>query len=481
MMLKGRNLRRTLYIVLLLLLVADLAYSFMQHLHQPLDGDMAWNLIPASDVAPILADPLGIGAITEGRTYANPNRFFCHWIFRAYLGEVPLLLQGFSAPIDSVYLACALAKIVVQAALLFLLAAYAARTINVLRLDFIVAAALIAPLFQTNGYRSYMGVIDPSTTYTFFYALPCAFLLGYFLPLFLRREQGPAVVPPHHYWWWTVPASFLVCLSGPLNPGAVLVVVVLLVGRSVMRAYREGRRGVWMLLRSLPAAYIPFLLPVGILSVYSLYLGQYNSITIGTRIPLADMYERLPLGLYHQFTQKLGYPLLLAVITLDLILISRWYATKEGRRIVQMAKWVGAFAVLYILLLPLGGYREYRSLILRYDTIMPITLALMVIMAASALHILKEAPPRYRRPYILLLTGFAAIFTVADEPGFGNDRCEREALEAIAASPATVVPLEQTCSVLEWRPIATAEQSELNAALLLHWRVVDRSKLYYNL
>ncbi|MBX2974413.1 MAG: hypothetical protein KF797_15055 [Flavobacteriales bacterium] len=458
--------------------MADLAYSFMQYLHQPLDGDMAWNIVPSADVAPILVDPLGIGAIAEGRTYANPNRFFCHWIFRAYLGEVPLQLQAFTTPIDSVYLACALAKIVVQAVLIFLLAAYATRSINVLRLDFVAAAVLIAPLFQANGYRSYMGVIDPSTTYTFFYALPCAFLLAYFLPLFLRREQSTA--SPHRYWWWTVPASFLVCLSGPLNPGAVLVAAMLLVGGSMLRAVREGRRGMGALLRSVPAAYIPFLLPAGILSVYSLFLGQYNSITIGTRIPLADMYAQLPMGVYHQFTQKLGFPVLFAVIALHLVLIARRCATKEGRGLLRMARWVGAFALLYILLLPLGGYRDYRPLILRYDTIMPITLALMVVAVASALYILKEAPARWRGLHVLVLAGFAAIFTVADEPGFDKDHCEREALEVIAASPEAVVPLAQACSVLDWRPIASPEDSELNAELLLHWRITDRKKLYYN-
>lgn len=478
MMLKDRNLCRALYIVLLLLLVADLAYSFMQHLHQPLDGDMAWNIVPAADVAPILVDPLGIGAITEGRTYANPNRFFCHWIMRTYLGEVPLLLQVFTTPIDSVYLACALAKIVVQVMLILLLAAYATRTINVLRLDFIAAAVLIAPLFQANGYRSYMGVIDPSTTYTFFYALPCVFLLAYFLPLFLLREQS--VVSPHRHWWWTVPASFFVCLSGPLNPGAVLVAAVLLAGRPMVLAVRDGRRGVVALLRSIPAAYVPFLLPAGILSVYSLLLGQYNSITIGTRIPLADMYAQLPMGVYHQFTQKLGFPVLFATIALHLVLIAKRYATKEGLSLLRMAKWVGAFAVLYIVLLPLGGYRDYRPLILRYDTIMPITLAIMVVAVASALYVLKEAPAGWRKVHVSLLVGFAVIFTVADEPGFDKDRCEREALGLIAASPSLVVPLVQACSVLDWRPIVAPEDSELNAELLLHWRVTDRKKLYYN-
>lgn len=96
--------------------------------------------------------------------------------------------------------------------------------------------------------------------------------------------------------------------------------------------------------------------------------------------------------------------------TRPLVLIWKHYASKEGFRLLQMAQWIGAFSIVYILLLPLRGYREYRDLILRYDTIMPITLALMVIMAASAVHILKVASPRYRRPYMALLVGFARRF-----------------------------------------------------------------------
>jgi hypothetical protein len=52
---------------------------------------------------------------------------------------------------------------------------------SILKLDFLFAAILITPLFQTNGYRSYMGIIDPATTYTFFYALPTILILIYLL------------------------------------------------------------------------------------------------------------------------------------------------------------------------------------------------------------------------------------------------------------------------------------------------------------
>lgn len=461
---------------LVLLLLADLVYSFQQHRHQTLDGDMAWNVVPAEEVRPILEDPLAIGVIIEGRTYPNPNRFFCHWAFRGYLLAVPLWLQHWVPPIDSVYLACAIAKTGAQLVLILLLAAYASGTRDPRDLRFLLAALLVTPLFQTNGFRTYMGGIDPSTTYTFFYAWPCALLLAYFLPLYLQLLHRPGRTVPGWYWCWTIPAAFVVCLSGPLNPGAVLVAGAVMIGRSAWRAYRQGAGA----REFFPAVYRPFLVPAMALALYSLYIGQSNSITIGTRIPLEDMYARLPAGVYYLLTQKLGFPVLLVLLLVN----GGWslrHVDAEGReRWWRAARWVAAFSLLYVLLLPLGGYREYRPNILRYDTIVPITLAVMYLFALSTLEVLRTI----RRPgtwyYGALIAGGLIFFTVADEPELDNDRCERDALEVIAAAEADVVALHRSCSVLDWGPITSPEASRLNAELLLHWRIIDRPKLYFN-
>ena len=82
--------RQIIYCILLLLLLADLGYSFAQHLSQPLDGDMAWNIVPGDDVKPILESPLGTGVILANKSYPNPNRFFCHYFMREYFVTIPL-------------------------------------------------------------------------------------------------------------------------------------------------------------------------------------------------------------------------------------------------------------------------------------------------------------------------------------------------------------------------------------------------------
>ena len=100
--------------------------------------------------------------------FIRMNRYFAHWTFFTYFNRVPILLQSFVEPIESVYLACTIAKLFIQILILSLLALYIAGKRKIVSIDFLIAAVLVIPLFQTNGYRSYMGIIDPSITYTFF-------------------------------------------------------------------------------------------------------------------------------------------------------------------------------------------------------------------------------------------------------------------------------------------------------------------------
>lgn len=477
--------KRLIYLLLLLLLIADLGYSFKQHLSQPLDGDMAWNLIPANDVKPILESPLGLKAIRENTTYANPNRFFCHWIYKGYLLSTPKLIQKFVDPIDSVYLACAISKIIIQILLIILLAMAISGSTNMLKLDFMIAAILVTPLFQTNGYRSYMGIIDPSTTYTFFYALPCAILMLYLLPFirqFYHERKSFAQLFIKIFW---IPLAFVVCLSGPLNPGIVLIFSLLVILPPLIKNFtRSNQKGfierVSQTIKMIPKNYWFFLLPVSILSLYSLFLGRYNSITITNQIPLVKMYLKIPEGIYYQFTQKLGFPVLFIILAINTVIINKKYKDNEGEKILKIFKWIGIFSLCYFLLLPLGGYRTYRPYIFRYDTIMPITLSLIFFFGISSLFLIKQMSKKQKIWYIPIIIGVLFIFTNSDEPKLDNNKCERSALKEIADSKETTVALRHDCSVVAWEKLDIPEKSELNAQLLNLWGITKEKKLYYN-
>jgi hypothetical protein len=478
-------IRRILYVLLLLLLLLDTGYSFIQHYHQPLDGDLAGAIVPDKDVKLILENPLGITTIMEARTYPNPNRFFSHWFFYKYFNTVPFVLQNFTEPINSVYLACALSKTIIQVMLIFLLGMAVSGTGNVFKLDFIIAAALVTPLFQTNGYNNYMGIIDPSITYTFFYALPCALLLLYFTPFIQQfyHDRKPSAKRFIHILW--LPLAVVVCLSGPLNPGVALIFSLLVMITAIRNHYSHQGPGPMVTKMKTAASLIPrtcwfYLLPVCILSAYSLFIGRYNSITITSQIPLGELYSRLPVGIYHQFTRKLGFPVLFLIVIFNAVFIRLRMKNPEGQKVLGLFKWFGIFALAYILLLPLGGYRPYRYYILRYDTIMPVTLGLMFIFGISTLFLLKRMTKRQRAWYIPVIAGIMLLFTLSDIPEPEKNSCERNALKSIAASKEKIVELKTDCTVLSWSKIQRAEDSDLNAQLLTIWGVTREKKLFYN-
>ena len=387
--------RKIIFSILIVLLLADIGYSFLQHYNTPFDGDMAGGIVPAEDVKPILDSPLGFKIFKEHTTYPNPNRFFCHWIFFEYFNKVPLLLQSFSNPIDSAYLSSALSKTFIQILLIILLALAITGNTNLFKFEFLLAAVLITPLFQTNGYRSYMGIIDPSTTYTFFFALPTIVLLIYFTPLFLKSFYGIELNGFKYIKYLWIPIALVSSLSGPLNPGISLVVSLLILVRSLSLNLKSSQNinlftKIKCALREIPKDYYFFLLPICIFSIYSLFLGRYNSVDLSNKMSLAILYSRLPEGIYYSFTQKLGFPILFIILLINTIIINKNFKNEEGKKILRAFKWIGLFSLVYILLLPLGGYRNYRPYILRYDTIIPITLCLMFIFGKTTTFILKN-------------------------------------------------------------------------------------------
>lgn len=475
--------KKIIYFLLFLLVLTDLIYSFQQHLSQPLDGDLAWNIVPSKDVKPILESPLGLAVFENEKPYSNPNRFFCHWTIKAYFETIPFVLQKYVQPIESIYLSCAIFKILLQVILLLLLSAAISGTAKLHRMDFITAAILITSLFQTNGYRNYMGIIDSSPTYTFFYALPCALILLYFLPFFITQQYGVKLkfqVIINILW---IPFALIIALSGPLNPGIALIVSLLVFFQRIRLNFNQSAgynliEKILFSVKLIPRNYWFYLLPLSLFSVYSLFIGMYN--LNNTKISLYELYMRLPNGVYFQFSQKLGFPILFALISLNAIIIHKYYYAEEGRKLIALFKWIGLFIVIYIILLPLGGYREYRPNVLRYDTIMPVTLSLFFMLGKSTLYLLKVMNRKQLSLFVPVILGYIFIFTIADQPEFSNNHCEKSALVELSQTSDTLVRLNYDCSVLSWPVALKTEDTELNTQLLTFWGITKKNVVYTN-
>jgi len=476
------------YILLLIILLADLSYSFYQHYHMPLYGDMADVVMPSPDKGyyQVLHDPFGLNALLKNEFYPNPNRFFAHWTASEYFLNVPLLLQKFTDPIDSIYLSCAIAKTIIQVLIIYLLAVYISNTGNIFKSEFIIAAMLVTPFFQTSGFTRTMGIIDQSVIYTFFYALPLGLLLIFFLPFFKMTYYDKML--RFNLILIILFALMIIYLSlnGPLVPGVVLIACPLSLMSLWLKYYRqmEGTGPSWkralFAFKEIPGLIIFFFIGFCILSLYSLYIGCNNSLNLGDSIPLLDRYSLLPKGIYNMVTKKIAFPLLFLFITINVTLITNYFKSGEGRKIINLIKWIGVFAIIYILLLPLGGYRNYRENIIRYDTIMPVTLGLIFVFGSTTFYLIKNISKKDKTIYILGIIVLLSIFFNADRLNTKPYECERKALETIARSPEKIVVLDCDCPVMDWRKIKDYQQSARNARLFEFWNITGGKKLYYN-
>ena len=473
--------RRYIYYFLLLLLLTDLTYSFLQHSSMPLDGDMAGGIVPAEDVKPILKDPFGVSVLTENAVYPNPNRHFAHWSYFTYFNRVPLLLQSFVSPIDSIYLASAIAKIIIQFLIMTLLAFYITGRQKLFNSDFLIAAILVAPLFQTNGYRSYMGIVDPSITYTFFYALPCALLLLFYLPFFFDSVYGTRKMKNLLVKIIVFVFGIFIVFNGALNPGIILIITLLFGLKSYLQTDKNESfiNRVIHTFKVVPKSHLFFFTLVSILSFYALYIGKNNSIFLGETISISERYSRIPQGIFTVLTQKIGFPIVLIVIGINIFLLRRNIQNIETKKTLRIFRWIGLFSLAYILLLPLGGYKEYRPYILRYDTIMPITIGLIFIYSKSSFQLIKHFTGKRKYAYILLITLFTFIYTNADKPEFNKNEFEKLALLKISKSNDKIVFIESNCTVLSWGKITDSTKSVLNGQLLKKWKITSDNKLYY--
>jgi len=481
-------LKKSLKWIFLFLLLTDLVYSFYQYLQEPLDGDIAPIVLPSDWYAPVMSDPFGWAVLTRGERYAATNRYFTHWSISNWFKTAPFFFQRFTDPVQAIYWACAIFKIVVHLLLLYLLAALISARRNPLEFDFILAALLLAPLFQANGYAAYMGVISPSIIYTFFYAFPMALLLWWLSPFLQALQTKDGWAGLRFPLLQKILAFLLLVFLSFNGPLVQPVVLLLLPGLLLLQGWKQiGKLNVgdWSgkisaLIHQYPRLPLLCFASFILCALYSFYIGTYNAENaVGVSKSVAERFALLPKGLFYLFTEKIGAALLLLAVLANSLLLSRLREDKQAKRLLRVFSWILLLSILYILLLPLGGYREYRPFILRADTFLPVTLSLFYCFGASSLLLLKKTEYFRRRIYAAGLGLVLLIFTLADEPASGKNHCEQQALYEISVADSAVVALEQDCLVMSWVPVLTPEESELNSRLLCFWQLTDKPKLYF--
>lgn len=476
---------KLVYSVLLFFILADAAYSFVQYYRQPLDGDMSSIVLPSLSYSRVLNDPFGFAVLRNNEVYPATNRFFSHVFMFKYFNTAPSLLQTFVSPLDSVYLSCALFKTTLHLLIIFLVGAYACGHTRFWRRDFILVAALVSPLMQTGGYHEFMGIVSKSISYSFFYALPVGLLLLFFLPYYLSvlyNKQTDTSIPVRA---GLISLLFILSFSGPLIPGVVLLLTVfifsyrLFIGdkTSVVRS-SFSERIQSMVMRPDKRALFYFLF-FSLVCAYSFFIGRNNSENNWETISISERYSRLPSGLGFLFFRQMGLSLLLVFIIINTMILWKHPDRHVSQRVFPVLKWSLIFSIAYLLLLPLGGYREYRPVILRYDTFMPVTICMMICFALTTGVVLPKLSGHFKNSYITGLLLFSFVYLNADRPSKFDNACERTLIGEIAASPQKIVRIKSDCAILSWKKVDDYRTSITNVLVLQRWGVLKDFKLYY--
>ncbi len=434
----------------------------------PIDGDFANIVLPAQHYQQVLLDPFGINAVSESSKHAGANRFFIHKFMHVYFKKMPLFLQQFMDPVSSLYNSIAIIKLVLQLAMLFLLSQLITSTQNFRSKELFLGLIILIPFFQSFGYNDQMGIIFKPITYTCFYALPIVALLWFLFPYLLALRNG-------HFIYISPVRSFFMGMllimlpfSGPLISPLILILVPLIIlGFFVSNASTK-----WP--SQLNFSKIFWLIIIVLLSLYAMFLGAYNAENVGNHsITIFEKYQRMPKGFFDLISAKPGLAVLIGFALINAILVFIIKDKNVAHK--KLLYFISAFIGMYLILLPFGGYRDYRPNIIGTDVFLPIILALLIFTISSSLFLINRLPAAYR----IIPAAVFVIFTWADKPNFYYNHCEKNNLMGLNDLKKSENLIEDDCTIMAWDKIGDPTYSITNVKLLQELNVIEELKLYY--
>ncbi|NRB61845.1 MAG: hypothetical protein HRU40_02225 [Saprospiraceae bacterium] len=442
----------------LIFLLADLSYTGWQHYHASLDGDLAGIIVPSDHYTTVLNHPLGGHAFLQDTSYAGVNRYVVHQAMYTYFRLAPQVLRQFIHPVNSIYAASALAKCVFHLSIIWLLAIFIRCVSGLQQSDHWVFMILLAPLLQTSGaFSNTMGLVDMTPTYAFFYAFPMVLLLIW-LQLIFRMYLVKGTQLEHIFAYIL---AILLPFSGPLIPGiAAVIALIYVIGIMKKRFVYSAWMG-------------PFFLFL-VLCGYSLWLGNYN-IEGQSEISILERYQILPLGLLNILTNKLGIFLILFTTVIQTITLHHLSPTQN-----IPFKWIGKgilmFAFLYILLLPLGGYRDYRPMVVRRDTLMPIFICLFAWWGYTSISILLYLKGFRKKIFVSFIIALLSFYTIADFSHEKKNQEQKAALFTIYRSNDPIVEVNNQSKILSWDFIHDPYYAEVPSKALFLWKITKKDQ-----
>ncbi|WP_345081827.1 hypothetical protein [Nemorincola caseinilytica] len=468
---------------IVLYLLINLAATFYFHFHNPLDGDVVLNALPADIVKPAANDPFGIGILLHGHRYVGAGGYLAHITVHKYFRILPAFFRHFVSPIDSVYATVGLFAMVLKAAFLYLFCIYITGRKRLFDRKILLAALLITPLFQVGGYSFGMGIVDPMIIVDFNYSFINFCVMLFFLPFFMSGFYGKEHMSVSTMVGLAI-LGIYIGINGPLAGPLLCIVYCFVLFALWLQHFRQAAAGTSLLRRfwgattQIPIYYWVLGIIILLASAYCRFLTLHNAEGLIKQISIQERYSKMWTGLGIQFSIK-GYWLLSAMVVLNVVLLLRRKGDERARQLLSFFAWVMLFNILYTVMLPLGGYRFYRPYIIRRDVFSPVTTSLALFYGMSAFYLLRAIP----RQHILLYRAYVAIplihFASVSFNAMPDNSCEKNALRKIAASKERVVALDEQCPIMAWEKITDTTASKDLTAMLRIWQITKEDKVFY--
>jgi len=475
------------YIFLVIALLIDVGYSYYQYSLARLDGDLVPIVAPSEGYTRVLSEPFGWPACINNEIYPATNRFTAHATLSGYFKFMPAFLQNFVSPIDSIFVSAALAKICLHICIVLLLGWFISGLFQFRWQDCLLGTALVSPFLYTCGpFEEYMSIIDYSITYTFFYALPFVCILLLLIPFYKTVLSSAYKFP---FWLKPISIAFVVLLAffGAL-PAPILTIVVTIAFLYFFFNYFPSSSSASIITKSFDSIkkinfqLLLFLTFTLCICLYSIYVGTKNLENTWTPLPLWERYCRLPDGIIDCFfTFKRGPFVLVAALFINVVilLISQ---KPETKLFFKISLFLTTFSIVYMLLLPLGGYRGYRPLIIRRDTILPVLMILYYCWGISSIMLIKMFNGLGKGLYICFLLGISFFYMKLDTVPTYTNTCEKEYLQELASKSKEstgCIALKRDCTIINWGFMDSCENSKLIGSMLFYWNITPREVEFY--
>lgn len=430
------KIRNWIYFLSFLYILIDSFLTFYTIRDSKMDGDIVNIVTPCVTYSHVLKDPFGIQMILKGDKYPSSNRFFSNIsliTFFDFISKTPRDTR--LDVVENIYNSIALFKVLIQLVLSFLIASFLFPKCTIKILPY---WAFIVSFFQFGTYYNSFGIVDHSFTYVFFYAFPFCFITYFYLILFRK-------------WYFEKPNntlnSIILALLFIITPffGALSAVVHIFVIGSIFsyKLFIDKNR-------NFNSNLSVFLILFLIYNLYSMYIGSLNSENLSDPNTFLLKITSYLEGVRIQFFTKIGSSILILFLIYTYFILKKGFEGNFNHKLLKMIPLSFIFAILYLSLLPFGGYRTYREHYIRYDTFMPVTIMILILMALSMKYIFEKTTVN-KKIYVVSCLFIMSFFTISDIiPKIQSNRDEKRELTMIALSENSEIILPKNTQLMNW-------------------------------